>query len=377
MSYKYYVDESGTSGDSLNDNFDGLFNNQLYYTSVAIGVKKDIEDNAEDEFYNLLSPYFNKKGEVKSSLILESSSNLILKCIDLIEKYDLPFFCEIVDKKYHINNTVVNHYIFPPYFLPDDACFSDDDIYFHQIMAEQLTDSMPISYYNELISYLQVRTEDALFNWFDNLINNVELNVSFEIRNHIVDAIKESLDDYQTMKKDKGLDFAIKKFTPIPDKLISGKEHRLLPQVPTLAALLARINKFQNKEKIELIHDEQSEYSRAFLDLKESLESNNNFEIEINEANYIFDENINLEHMKSQDCIFIQISDVISGFLMRYFRDIKKYGFDNVNKDYHEFYKRLSVSKSNKGINLVLSPSERERFDRDILMNYCLTIHKK
>ena len=123
MSYKYYVDESGTSGDSLKDNFDSFFNDQLYYTSVAIGIEKDIESNVEDEFYNLLSPYFNAKGEVKSSLVFDSNANLILKCIDLIDKYELPCFSEVVDKKYHINNTVVNHYIFPPYCLPSHLRF--------------------------------------------------------------------------------------------------------------------------------------------------------------------------------------------------------------------------------------------------------------
>ncbi|RZG65678.1 hypothetical protein EXE25_12590 [Acinetobacter bouvetii] len=373
MSYKYYVDESGTSGDSLKDNFDSLFNDQLYYTSVAIGIKKDIESNVEDEFYNLLSPYFNAKGEVKSSLVFDSNVNLILKCIDLIDKYELPCFSEVVDKKYHINNTVVNHYIFPPYYLPSHLRFSDDTLHCCQIIAQLLTDNMPTSYYNELIIYLQAGTEEELLIWFNKLINNIEAHIGYERdKNRIIDSIKESLDDYQIMKKYEGIDVAIRRFTPIPDKLISGKEHRLLPQVPTLASLLARINKFQNKVEIELIHDEQTEYSRTFLDLKESLESKKDTELEINEANYDFDNPIILKHIKSQDSVFIQVSDIVSGFLMRYFRDIKNKGFENIDQIYHEIYHRLSLINSSKGINLVLSPRERENFDKAVLLNYIL-----
>ncbi len=373
MSYKYYVDESGTSGDSLKDNFDGLFNDQLYYTSVAIGIKKALESDMEDEFHNLLSPYFNVKGEVKSSLIFGSNQNLILECIDLIEKFKIPFFVEVVDKKYHINNTIVNHYIFPPYFQSHNLNFSDMALLRNQLTSQILNDNMPISFYSDFIKYLQEQTENSLLIWFEKIIKYVELNVlNNKDKEFILYSINESIDDYKIMKEKKDENYAIKKFTPISDLLTSGKEHRLLPQVPTLASLLARINNFQNKDKIELIHDEQKEYSKTFLDLKESLKSEKDFIIEVNEANYDFYNEIDLRHIESHKCIFIQVADILSGFVMRYFRDIKKNGFENVDQIYHDIYHRVSLSNLNKGINLVLSPRERENLDKSVLLNYTL-----
>lgn len=139
MRYKYYLDESGNTGDLVNKQRDLTFASQPLFSLAAIGLKES--SDLTDFVAMLIKKYNIQQNELKSSSIYKYKPELILEVCKHITKNNLSFFLEVVDKKYFICTAIVNHLILPPYYSGDES--DGNDQCFRNLLADYLSSNMP------------------------------------------------------------------------------------------------------------------------------------------------------------------------------------------------------------------------------------------
>lgn len=373
MSYKYYLDESGNTGDLVNKKRDLEFSSQPLFSLSAIEVKEP--ENTAEFVASIIKKYKIQQNELKSSSIYRSKPELLLEVCEYITKNRLPFFVEVIDKKYFICTAIVNHLILPPYYSGDE---SDGKVqYLRNLIADYLSRKMTDDCYVSFFEFCENASESQLKLAMDSIKNFTSSNDCDKDYKCIVQLIDKSWDDYVHMKNIEG-DTAISKFVPIPDINKKNNKVHLLPHVPCLTNIIARANLYHDRKlnEVNFIHDKQDHFDDLLHSIKDqlvNLEKTGNepttpsadFNIEVNPE--LFFENT----VKSKKSAGIQIADLLAGFVSRYFYDFA-YLSSDMNDIYHDIYIELSKSFNSTtgvGINMVLPESFREKFE-DSLIQY-------
>ena len=354
----YFIDESGNTGDLITAGDKLEFGNQPYFGLGCIGVT-DV-DGFEKKVINLKNKHNIQSNDLKSTKIYKNKPKFILDLIKLIAGDKIPFFVELVEKKFFIATNISFYLVWPPYFNIDDHEASNNmRNFFAQLITKNAPDDVFSSYFKACIE----RTKESLMAAFQALLNFGHSQPTDPIYQGFVKCINESIDDFELMiKEENSVEVAVKRFLPLPDTGKKGKEFWILPNYSSLTNLYARINHAHEGKiaNIHLVHDEQAQYDEILDLAKKATEMLRNAREVSPVANYNFLEKASLTFAKSEDNIGIQAADVLIGFLVRYAQEILCAKTDPT-KELKEAFRIMAEAENYEkgyGVNYVWSHNE-------------------
>ncbi|WP_336976061.1 DUF3800 domain-containing protein [Acinetobacter pittii] len=349
----YYLDESGNAGDISLTKPDLSFGGQPIFALACIGFSE--LNTLEKHISDLKKEYKIQAEELKMQNIYKKKPKFVKEVFQFIKEAEIPFFVEVVDKKYQLAINIVNHYVMPPYFMqPED----NNTIVVRNYFSDFICDEFPDSIFVDFINIFEDPSNSKVIDFFYILIDFLSKQ-SGEVYEELLIYIKESLDDYYEIEKKEGVN-TYKRFLPIPDLNKREEFVWMLPHYNSFTNIYARINLYNTGDlsNIKLIHDEQKHFDEILKaaksdaeNLKETIPSS----ITPN-SNYNFIKSASLSFGDSKKSVGIQVADILSGFLMRFTSD---YIFGNeICADKREAFDILfkcGDEKTSIGINFVLS----------------------
>lgn len=363
LDFKYYLDESGNTGDLIGKTPNLIFGNQPIFTLACIGID---DCKAVESFVSgLRSKYELDMGELKSSKLYFEHPEFFLDLARFISSERLPLLVELVDKKYCVAIAIVNHHIMPPYFMPDE---SDGRVqYIRNGLADYLAANLSDDVYESFFNVCKQPTEENLLSSMSKLKSFFEgEKQKVDFAELTVKSIDETIDDYEIMKSKLGEKAAIEKFIPLPDFTAKNVKVNLLPHVHSIFNLMARINKYhlKNIQEVTLFHDKQKDFDYILMQCKEHLETTelSDKTPPIINSDFDFTESMNLEFVDSEDSIGVQVADLLAGFFNRYVNGLL-YKEVEVNEIYHSIFsefRRNFRPMSPLGVNFVIPESKQQ-----------------
>lgn len=191
---KYYIDESGNTGDIgfTKNRLD--FGGQPIFSLACIGIK-DLSA-LEEKVTELKATHKIRSDELKTTSLYKEKPKFIKDIFKYIKSEELPFFIEIVDKKYQLAVTIVNHYILPPYFMPEE---DEESIAMRNIFCDFIYHYVDDRIFFDFISIFDNPSETKIVGFFNVLLNYFE-KMEDEISRCILELVRESLEIMNTLK---------------------------------------------------------------------------------------------------------------------------------------------------------------------------------
>tara|TARA_Y100000815_G_scaffold115242_1_gene104074 strand:+ start:1826 stop:2944 length:1119 start_codon:yes stop_codon:yes gene_type:complete len=314
----YYIDESGNTGDLILGGENLSFGGQPYFGLGCLGIK-DVEAFEED-INALKSKHRIQASDMKSTKIYKIKPKFIFDLIHLIADRKIPFFIELVEKKFFIATNISFYLVWPPYYCGGDSKKND---YIRNVFAQFITLNAPNEVFTSYFKACQSQVKEDLIQAFETLLSFAKSDSSDQYR-HLAESVEESMGDFNIMlKKESSEDEAIRRFLPIPDTGKKGKEIWILPNYSSLTNLYARINHAHDGKikSVKLVHDVQAQFDDILFLAKQAVESATPDRKVSPIANYNFLEQAELSIGKSEDCVGIQVADILTGFMVRYAQD--------------------------------------------------------
>lgn len=319
MDKKFYIDESGNTGDLVVTEKDDNFSSQEYFTLACVGLNDSSLSDLEGFIKKLKSKYKIQAPELKFSKmkgIFGKKIGFILELLKYMEESS-NILIEVVDKKYFLSTIIVNCLINPPYFQPDRDQNTEKLIHleFSQWVYEYVTKEFLIKFTN--IS--RNPSEDGLKELFDDL-----LALAIETEDPLSDSVRlgieESIDDFNIFKNDKKqLDRdAYTYFLPLPDTNKRGQLIGVLPYISSFYNLHARLNYLFQRDlsEVSIVHDNQSHFDEILKYYHQSaVESTNKESVTFDAADFVFLNSSSLEFQDDKGSIGLQVADLFAGLL--------------------------------------------------------------
>lgn len=316
----FYVDESGNSGDLVNTGRAFNFGQQPVFTLAGIGVDDDSSLTVELE--RLRVQHRVRSREIKSSTVKHKPA-FVADLVAHLQHRGYPIFLEVVDKRFFICATMVNHFVIPP--VADEFDRRRDVIQMKSDVADYLHALMPISVMH---SYIDACTEptmastrrafEALIHWLESRIPSDE-NARF-VHQFAIDSFADFVEGAKASQPN------AQAFLPVPDLSKAAKPYWMLPNLSSFTNLYARINLFRGREMsgVRIIHDEQLQYDHILHQGKQASESFSDLGLTwpLQHADYSFMESGELTFSESSASAGIQAADVLAGFAMRYVQSV-------------------------------------------------------
>ncbi|WP_421670295.1 DUF3800 domain-containing protein [Rahnella sp. EDr1-12] len=359
----YYLDESGNTGDLINKKNDMGFAKQPIFSHSCIGIEDINLPNLTDFIIDLKRRYqIDEKLELKSQDHYIKNPYLVFEIIEYIVDNDLPIICEVMDKKYNVAVSIVNHLIVPP--MEDES--DGKSQYIRTIVSDFITRKAPDSCYTSFLKLCKIPNEENLISTIEDLKGFfISEKDSIDDDGNTVKMLDATIDEYYTLKELSDDKEIINKYVPIPDSDSNGNVVRLLPNVLSFYNQIARLNKIHSKKlsEVELYHDTSSEFADP---LRYCIQNIKNIDADlmpqVSACDYNVTEDLSLFFIDSKESIGVQIADIIAGFLNRYVYGLlyKEIEMDII---YHlTFNKLMDFNRTNDslGTNFVLPISKRE-----------------
>ncbi len=349
---KYYLDESGNTGDISLTNPSLDFDGQPIFTLACIGTN---EPSTLEEYFNTIKTKHNVlSDDLQLTNIYKRKPKFIKDLFKFVESENLPFFIEVVDKKYYLSINIVNNYLMAPYLIQHET---QEDIDVRKIYSNFIYHSFSNELFLEFANACKEPSNTKIINLFNSFIDFIR-KIKDEAPLGMLDFLEDGLDDFYCIQNEIGNE-AYKKFLPIPD--VSKKEYFvwILPHFSSFTNVYARINLCHNGDlsNIVMFHDEQAHFDKIIEKAKADAELYS--ELSCNSftpvANYNFKQSAALFFTASKNNTGIQVADVLSGFVMRYVRDfISNNEICAVKKESFDILFNNGDDKSGIGMNLVL-----------------------
>lgn len=358
MTETFYLDESGSSGDLVNSGTSFEFSKQPVFVLTCVGV--DDQEDLEREITRLKSIHRVKSKELKSTAV-KDKPDFVVDITSYIEKRSLPIFVEVVDKRFFICAMIVNHVALPaigPCDLEPRALWT------RNIFAEYLHANMADTIMQVFVDACEMPTNksaqrvyDALLEWLSSCSSHDE------IAGGIYLFARDSCSDFQELARN-NFD-AWRRVLPLPDYSKKRKPFWMLPNLSSFTNIYARVNLYLDGkiEKVKLLHDEQVQFDCILADGKVAVEELSGYAPSMRHANYAFLEQAHLEFARSEQCIGIQIADVLGGFVMRYVQQAlySRAPVSELSADGFGGLLRLSDPARGTGINFVMTMRDFSR----------------
>ncbi|MFX2143838.1 DUF3800 domain-containing protein [Acinetobacter baumannii] len=351
----YYLDESGNAGDISLTKPDLSFGDQPIFALACIGFSdlKSLEKHISD----LKKKYKIQAEELKMQKIYNKKPKFVKEVFQFIKEAEIPFFVEIVDKKYQLAINIVNNYVMPPYFMQPE---NKSTIFIRNVFSDFIYHEFPDSIFVDFLNIFEDPSNSKVVGFFNILINFLNKR-SGEVCEGLLINIIESLDDYHKIEEKEGMN-AYKKFLPIPDLNKREEFVWMLPHYNSFTNIYARINLYNTGDlsNIKLIHDEQKHFDEILKAAKSDVE---NLKDTIPasttpNSNYNFTKSALLSFGDSQKSIGIQVADMLAGFLMRFTSDyIWRNEICSDKREAFDILFKCGDEKTSVGMNFVLSKS--------------------
>lgn len=316
LTREFYVDESGNSGDLVKagDAFD--FGRQPVFVLAGIGI--DDSESLAKELELLRTRHRIKSRELKSSA-LKNKPRFVTDLVAHLRRHGCPLFVEVVEKRFFICTTMVNHFVIPP--VADEFDRRTDVIRMKNVVAEYLHALMPLPV---MRTYINACTEPSVLSTrlaFEGMIGWLQSRMSYDGNAVFVHGIvADSFADFETNAASPKPDLCA--FLPAPDLSKAGKRYWMLPNLSSFTNLYARINLFRRREMsgVRIIHDEQLQFDYVLDGGKRASEefAERGLTWPLPHADYSFTQGAHLSFASSDTSAGIQAADVIAGFVMRY-----------------------------------------------------------
>ncbi|WP_034158712.1 DUF3800 domain-containing protein [Sphingomonas sp. ERG5] len=311
---RFYLDESGSTGDVAKVGAHLDFGDQPIFVLAAIGVRDGVALAAE------LRRLADLHGVVGAEL---RSTNLVKKpevaggIADYLLATDSPLFIEMMDKRFLMIINLMNYLVLPPVRGFDEM---GKALIMRKVIVELMAGSLPdivlIAYAKACETELPADLEavyPALRKW----AREPERG---EFRDLLIEMIDDSLADVVgTQEPDGHL-----RFLPAPDRSVTGRSISILPGLSALTNIYARINKYRRGHlaDVTLVHDEHMLFGEILTEAKKMMERLSSEEAVpiLPNADYRLREHASLAFASSSEP-GVQAADVLAGFVMRFFRD--------------------------------------------------------
>ncbi|MBS6739001.1 MAG: DUF3800 domain-containing protein [Enterobacteriaceae bacterium] len=362
----YYIDESGTTGDLINKKIDLFFSNQPIFTHACLGMDIDEEEIITKLINEVKNIHNLPDKELKCEDLYFKKPEVILDIAKIIKRQRLPLVCEVMDKKYDIAISIVNHIIIPT-TVHDNIHESRDYI---QKIGDLISRFAEDFCFKQFFTLCSKPCESNLLKTFELFYDLFKRRKSLlNDDGEILELIKERRNEYFNLKNIHGEE-CLKWFYPIPDYDTFDNKVALLPNVHSFYHILARLNKYHCGEIKEatIYHDTQKEYSKTLIFCCENIIENNTIQNKNTDprSDYNITDKINLEFIDSKTSCGIQLADIIAGFLNRFING-RVYKNKSVLPIYDEIFTLMtSLNRlpfpSPLGVNFVLPVTIREKF---------------
>jgi len=365
-----YIDESGNSGEVFVDlKTIEHFHNQPYFVLAGIGIAKTDEKEIEKEIAHLKATYKIIASELKASKLFKKPL-FILDLFKYLERKNCPLFAELMDKKYYLAIQIVDYFIFPPPTLSMmpahvQAVWLKAKPFLANYVYENFSDSLFTNLCEAYSHYNKQYFEKSL-NFFIGELRQKHDEESEEILKHVL----QTKSEYEEFLLKKGLPReAFTYFLRLPDRF-EVKEVSLLPHIEALFNLCARVEQYRYDENLPVanfIHDEQKAYGNI---LKDCFEKMKQFNVGISELQPFFGKSKfqlakenRFQFANSESSIFVQIADLLAGFVLRSWAEFFKNG--SLPEEQLMIWNLLFAnSRKHKslGVNMVVGQSNAESF---------------
>jgi hypothetical protein len=321
MAYSFFIDESGHSGDAVNSGTAFDFLDQPYFVLAAVGV----EDEAllVRQLERLKVAHRIPAGELKSKL-LQRRPAFVEELLSFVCDQRLPFFVEVVDKRYFICSHLVISQL-----LPAEMGLSEGpELYvIRNQVVDFLYDEVSDHVLNTFVAACLEPSDHALMTAFESQLlfaaGRSSTSAAQDIRDGMHFMAVEAIKAYKEIRK--GEPDAYLRFLPLPDLNKHGKQVWMLPNLSSFTNIYARINLFLRGKlsRVRLVHDHQKQLDQILRDAKRAAESIRDAGVKpfTPHSDYTFFESASLEFAASHESAGIQIADIIAGTVMRFYRD--------------------------------------------------------
>lgn len=346
---KFFLDESGSTGDVAKVRGALDFGQQPVFTLAAIGCRD--EDALAGELRRLAQRY-NLVGTELRSKNLVDIPDLTGELANFLIATDSPVFVEMVDKKFLLIINLLNTLVLPPVAGFDEASAA---IPMRKILAELMAVSLPDAV---LIVYARA-CETALRRDVETAFSTLLQWAGDADRGSMGPVLRAMIADSQADLAAATDDDAHLRFLPPPDTSVTGRSVAMLPGLSSLTNIYARINKYRGGQlaDVTLVHDEHMLFGDILAEAKALMERLSDADILpiLPNADYTLREHAKLVFATSAaPCI--QAADVLAGFVMRFYRD-GSLGrpLDPVRRMVMDTVMQLTHQPTARGINLVAS----------------------
>ncbi|HEQ1702263.1 DUF3800 domain-containing protein [Stenotrophomonas sp. GD03701] len=319
---RFYIDESGHTGDVVNSGTDLDFAGQPYFVLASVGIAD--QGDLERELMALRKRHGIGNGELKSSEHLHHEA-FVSELIDWLCMNKAPILVEVVDKRFYL----CTHMVIATLARHDYEGLGPHGAY---LLSNQAADAL-----SELAS------DEALEGFIEACISPTDHSLMTffgRLLKPLISKADASLSNTERFLKEVVIDAGIRykiardvnpqahlDFLPSPDLAKRRQPVWMLPNQTSLANLYARINLVLTRKlaDVTLVHDEQQQYARTLLDsLKQAERVGELKKLPFTPyADYRFVERAQLEFSSSKLSAGVQVADIIAGLIMRFYRDRK------------------------------------------------------
>lgn len=355
---RFYIDESGHTGDVVNSGTDLDFAGQPYFVLACVGIAD--EDKLEQEVLALRKRHEIGDGELKSSEHLHHEA-FVSDLIDWLCRSKAPILVEVVDKRF----SLCTHMVIATLVRQDYEGLGPHGEY---LLNNQVADALSNLASNEalegFIEACMSPSDHSLMTLFGRLlkplVSKADVRLSSTerfLKEVVIDAgirYKVARDANPQAHLD---------FLPLTDLAKRRQPVWMLPNQTSLANLYARINVVLAGKlaDVTLVHDEQQQYARVLMDtLKKTERVGELKRLPFTPyADYRFVERTQLKFSSSKLSIGVQVADLIAGLIMRFYRD-RKAGRRSSDAHRQTFEKIFDLTTPSMplGINQVLPTKE-------------------
>lgn len=326
--HRYYLDESGNTGDLIKQDFSLKFGGQPLFSLSCVGI--DDEKVVSDKLSELKLKY-DIDDELKSTDIYAYNPKFFFELAEYLVNNRFPIFVELVDKKFCIIINLISSLIIPINSGIDET--NGKNQYARNHLADYMWHKLPLKYL-EMFNEVCLKRESAkVIDFLNELKGFFDSSSCYMLeKKDVSNLVGASIDEFQSSCLEYGESQSVENYLPIPDILNKSKRKskaktiNILPHVYSFFNIIGRLNKYHlsNIEGIVLIHDEQQEFdvilqkSKDYI-VKETISNNTtptpNSDLDVQS-------DFKLEFANSRCRVGVQVADLLAGFYTRFINEV-------------------------------------------------------
>lgn len=354
---KYYLDESGSTGDLAHAGARFDFGQQQVFTLACLGV--DNERALGLEIERLKACHRIQASELKSTSVIKKPK-FVIDLLEYVDNHRLPLIIEVVDKRFMIAANMVNTVILP---FVGSCDLTPGARFIRNIMAEYIhyyaKPSLFEAYVKACDAYSitnMTAVFDALLGWL------VKRSPQDEIAEGLYKSVLDARSEFLALSPED--EAGQRRYLPMPDIGKRAESIWMLPNLTCFTNIYARINRLCGRRigSLTLFHDEQLQFDEIVRSAKRATEDlSKTLTVPLMPfADYHFVEEATLVFTNSTTSPGIQAADVLAGFIMRFTKDAL-YGDCSASEAARDGFNgilKLSEPIEGRGVNFVLPTND-------------------